>query len=168
MWPFHYLLPTAKFLSSNYKKARSPPPGRQLLPPRPRTLNSSRFCTAGWGRQHKRQILCWRSQREGQHWGSSVPLPALEVRMSQRGQPIAPFSTHIPLCSALPCVGLPPTALPWYSIPFPCACAWPPLSNLHHLFLPQAVSPFLTSNRASNFSSPRQVLVQSLVLHLTA
>lgn len=112
-------------------------------------LQSFLYCC--WGRQHKRQILCWLSQHEDQPQGSSVLLPALQVRMSQQAQPVVPLSTHIPLCSP-PC-GAAPLLLR----------AFPPFSDLHHLFLPQTVLPFLISNRASNFGSPCQVLVQSLV-----
>jgi len=108
MWPFHYLLPTVKILSSNCKEAHCPPPGRQLRPPHPRTLNSSRFCTTGWGRQHKRQILGRLCRHEGQPRGSSVLLPALEVRVSQRAQPVASPPPTDP--SALPGMGLPPAA----------------------------------------------------------
>lgn len=162
MWSFHYLLPTAKFLSSNYKKARSPLPGRQLLPPHPRTLSSSRFCTAGWGRQHKRQILCWLSQHEGQPRGSSVPLPALEARMSQ------PLATHVPLCSALCGAASCSSPLVLHSLPL-CLCLTSTFRLRSPVPSPGCLS-FLNLQQGLQlrFPTPAPSSVSLLVLHLTA
>lgn len=124
------------------------------------------FLCCCWGRQHKRQILCWLSQHEDQPQGSSVPLPALQVRMSQQAQPVVPLSTHIALCSALCGAASHSSPLPLRSLR--AACAWPPLSDLDHLFLPQTVPPFFISNRTSNFGSAHQVLVRSLVWFFTS
>lgn len=126
------------------------------------------FLCCCWGRQHKRQILCWLSQHEAQPQGSSVPLPALRVRMSQQAEPVVPLSTHTPPALSAPC-GAASHSSPLLLHSLSAACAPPPHSDLDHLFLPQTVPPFLISNRASNFGSPCQVPVQShLVLVVTA
>lgn len=168
MWPFHYLLPTVKFLSSTYKKARSPPPGRQLLLPPPRTPNSSCFCTAGWGTQHKRQILCQMSQHEGQPRGSSVLLHSLEVRMSQRAQPVAPLSTHVPLCAALCGAASHGFPLVLHSLPL-CLCLTSTLRCGSPVPSPDYLS-FLKLQQGLQLwlPVPGPSSVPCLVLHLTA
>lgn len=115
MWPFHYLLPTVKFLSSSYPKACSPPPVRQLLLPQPRTLSSIRFCTAAGADSTRGKFFAgWATMK------TSLREALFHFQLCRSGCP----SKHSPLCpfpptfpSALPHVGLLPTALPCSSIP---------------------------------------------------
>lgn len=127
------------------EESLSPPPGRQLLLPWPRTLGLSRFYAVGWGRQHKRQILFWLSQREGQPQGSSALLPALKVRMS----PTASHSSSLLLCSH--------------------SCAWPPVSDWS-LDPSSGCLSFLSPQQGLQvwFPTPGPSSDSCLVVHLTA
>lgn len=161
MWPFHYLLPTVEFLSSNYPKACSPPPGRQLLLPQPRTLSSSRFCTAAGAESTRGKFFAgWANMK------TSLREALFCFQLCKSGCP----SKHSPLCSfpptypsALPHVGLLPTTLPCYSLPslhsqtcitcsFPDCPSFPNLQEGLQLWLPM----------------PGPSPVSWLILHITA
>lgn len=138
MWPFYYLLPTVIFFLSHYKKSLSPPPGRQLLPPRPRALNSSCF----WGRPTRGKFLASHatakaSLREALPHHQGVPASTSPIPLSS-SSPFCPAHSS-PLCSA-------PSPLP---VPDQGSQTRSP------------ASPFLASNAASSFSSP--CLAQSLL-----
>lgn len=165
MWPFHYLLPTVKFLSSSYPKACSPPPGRQLLLPRPRTLSSSGFCAAAGQRAQEANSLL-----------AEPPQSAASGKFCSTS---SPASQDVP--AAEPAVPLPPTQplpAPWGcfpqlcpATPFPPCCLCPTSTLRLGSAVPSPDCPsFLNLQRGLQlwFPMPGPSPVSCLVFHYTA